>query len=238
MTKRIAILFFGLTRCLNKTIKAFKENLFTPLIDNSFEYDIFIHTYKIYGPYYNKWAGEYTDNYENEDIESLLHPAHFIYDNQDDIINSINFEEYYTNVGNWSGDFQVDLVKYLIKNMCLALYSKKRITNYFEQYKNNYDYGIIIRPELLLTNKIDVDFFNELTENNIIIPMCDSHSGINDRLCIGKIDTILYYGTLFDHLKTYSENKSICSEIYLNDKLHEKNIYILKKNIDYQTLRM
>jgi hypothetical protein len=47
--KKVAIIFFGLTRTLGKTINSIEENLFKPLRDNSIEYDIFIHTYKIYG---------------------------------------------------------------------------------------------------------------------------------------------------------------------------------------------
>ena len=66
---KIAIIFFGLTRSLEKTIDSFKKNLFGPLEDNSIDYDIFIHTYKIYGPYHNIWAKEHTENYKNENAK-------------------------------------------------------------------------------------------------------------------------------------------------------------------------
>ena len=108
----------------------------------------------------------------------------------------------------------------------------------FEQYKDDYDYAIIIRPDTQLFNKIDVDWFNQLDDNNIIIPEKDAFYGCNDRFCIGTPNIVLYYGKLFDELKTYSENKSIISELYLLDKLNEKNINIIKKNIDYSTIRI
>ena len=237
MPRRVAVIFYGLTRTLSKTIDSLHENLFKVLLDNSFEYDIFIHHYKINGPYHNEWSKEHTQTYTNEDVESILQPKYCICDTQDDIIDNINFNAYYKKLGNWTG-MNSTLTKYLIKNMCLALYSKKQITEIFRSYANNYDYAIIIRPDLLLKNKIDIKWFDELNNSNIIIPSCDSFSGCNDRMCIGKIEIILYYGTLFDNLQAYSEEKSIISERYLLDMLNKKEINILTKNILYETIRI
>ena len=40
--------------------------------NNSFDYDIFIHTNKISGAYHNRWSNEHTDNYKNENIIKIL----------------------------------------------------------------------------------------------------------------------------------------------------------------------
>ena len=235
--KKIAIIFYGLTRSLNKTINSLYENIFNILTENSIEFDIFIHTYQINGAYKNDWSHENTANYINEDIDKLLKPKYYINDNQEDIINIINFEDYYKKLGNWTG-MTSEMTKYLIKNLCLALYSKKQICNLFEEHKSNYDYAIILRPDLQLKTKIDMNWINELNDNNIIIPKCDWFYGCNDRFCIGKIETILYYGKLFDYLQQYSENNSIISEKFLLDMLNFKGIHILKKDIQYDTLRI
>jgi len=66
----------------------------------------------------------------------------------------------------------------------------------------------------------------------------DWYHGCNDRFCIGKSNIISYYGKLFDELQIYSENKSISSEVFLMDKLNEKSITIIPKNIDYVDLRL
>lgn len=236
--KKVAILFFGLTRTLEKTIDSLKTNLFDHFTENQIHYDIFTHTYKIIGPYNNIWSGENTNNYNNEDVETLLNPKHFIIDNQETIINKIDFNEYYKKLGNWTGFCDEQMTKYLIKNMCLALYSKKQATLLFDQHINEYDYAIIIRPDTQLHNKINIEDFNELTDNNIIIPEKDWYRGCNDRICIGKPLVISYCGKLFDELKTYSENKSIVSEIYFMDKLKENSITIIPKNINYCNLRI
>lgn len=235
--KKVAIIFFGLTRTLAKTIDSIKINLLTPLNENSIEYDIFMHTYKINGPYINMWSGEHVTNYHNEDINKLLNPKYFIFDDQETIINNINFNEYYTKLGNWTG-MTPEMTKYLIKNMCLALHSKKQITLLFEQHKDEYDYAILIRPDMKIVNPIDVNYFKELNNNNIIVPEKDWFHGCNDRFCIGMPNVILYCGKLFDELKQYSREKSIISEVYFLDKLREQSINIIPKNIEYTNLRI
>lgn len=235
--KKVAILFFGLTRSLDRTIHSIRENILSPLTEKSIDYDIFVHSNVINGPYDNMYSNEHTDNYVHADIEKLLEPKYYIRDNQEDVINSINFEEYYTNLGNWTG-MSPEFTRYLIKNMCLALYSKKQITLLFEKHKDEYDYAIIARPDVRFNNKLNTDIFNMLHENNIIIPEKDWFAGCNDRFCVGKPDVVLYYGKLFDDLKEYSERIPIISERYLLHKLQEKNIDIVTTNIDFDIIRI
>jgi len=238
MKKKVAIIFFGLTRSLEKNIDSMKENLFNELDKNSIQYDIFIHTYKIYGEYINERAGENTENYKNEDVEKLLEPKFFLWDDQKTIEDSINFDNYYKKLGQWTGGETAKYVKQLIKNMVLALYSKKQITLIFEKEKDNYDFAIIMRPDMFLDDKINIKHIMEqLNENNIIIPKKGWFRGCNDQFVISKPKNIIYYGTLFDDLQPYSEKKSIVSEVYLYDKLKEKNITILPFDIKYHLER-
>lgn len=237
MGKKIAILLFGLTRSLSKTVESFRKHICKPLQDNSIEYDIFIHTYRIHGSYKNMWSKESTENYQNEDVESILHPKYCIFDNQEEIIKSIDFNAYYTKLGDWSGGYSKDLTKYLIRNMCLALYSKKQITTVFELHKEEYTHAMIMRPDMLFTSSIDISMFDRVDTNTILIPTRDWYGGCNDRMCIGVPDVIIYYGKLFDELQSYSKRKSIISERYLLDKLHEKQLTILTEAIEYATIR-
>lgn len=234
---KIAIIFFGLTRNLEKTIESMKKNLFEPLERNNIDYDILIHTYKIYGEYKNIWSGEETLNYKNEDVENLLNPKYFIHDNQEKILEKFNMEDYYKKLGRWTG-MSPEITRYLIRNMCLALYSKKQITKIFDANINEYDYGIIIRPDTNFLSEFNIEYFKELNDFNIIIPEQDWYAGCNDRICIAKPNIISYCGKLFDELKDYSEKKSIISERYFLDKLNEKSISILPKPISYSNIRI
>lgn len=234
---KVAILFFGLTRSLSTTIESIKQHVFHVLRNAGIEYDIFIHTYKIRGEYHNEWSREHTSEYHNEDVESILHPKYALYDDQDVVVQSIDFNEYYTMLGNWTG-MTPDMTKYLIRNMCLALYSKQRITKVFEEHQHEYDYAMILRPDLRLHNDIDVSWFHEIHDNNIVIPAQDWFWGCNDRFCIARPRVVAMYGNLFHELKEYSRQKSIISEVYLSDKLKENNVDILAKPIAYDMLRV
>lgn len=245
---KVAIIFFGLTRSLENIYTELKENVFNPIIENDMTYDIFIHTYKINGKYVNKWTGESEKNYNNDSYK-ILNAKHVLIDDQDKIINKINFEEYYSkeHLGDWfnckcENMNTEDSVKYLIRNMVLALYSKKQITEEFEKYKNDYDYVIMMRPDLKFQNTLSPIKIMKIINNDgydIILPVKDTHNGCNDRLVISKPDNIIYYGKLLDHLLDYSKFKSIVSEIYLLDKLKEKNIKIIfDPTIQYSTIRV
>ena len=71
MSKRVAVLFFGLTRSLRNIHNNLKENLFNELTNNGYVYDTFIHTYSLENPYINNWSGEIVSNYDNTAYEIL-----------------------------------------------------------------------------------------------------------------------------------------------------------------------
>jgi len=236
MTK-CALLYFGLTRTLAKCIEKMKENIFNVLKENNIEYDIFIHTYTIEGNYQNPWSHENTQSYINEDVKSILNPKHLLLDKQEEILTILNIEQYYTRLGNWTG-MTPQLTKYLIRNMALALYSKKKITELFEKYKEDYDYVIFLRPDHLYLNKWDISKISSLNDTNIIISKYEWYEGCNDRFCIAKSSVALYYGKLFDYLLDYSRKKSIVSEVFLLDLLKQQNINIIPEDYKYEVVRI
>jgi len=227
---KVAVLFWGITRSLKTTIVSIKKNIFDVLTENEYTYDTFIHTYKINGPYANMVTKEKTESYNNEDIESLLQPTHYIFDNQEDIINQIDFNSYYTKLGNWT-NHTPEVTRYLIRNMILALYSKKQITELFETLKSNYDYVIFTRPDIDVLTPLDINIFTKLNPTYMFIPSDDWYKGYNDRFAVCMVESAIYYGKLFDPLLEYSRNKSIISERYLRDMLDKKQIKILKTPI-------
>jgi hypothetical protein len=237
MAKKVAILFYGLTRSLDRTYESIKSNILEELTSNNIEYDIFIHTYRINSPYYNKWSGETVAHYDNEQYK-LLNAKYIMIENQDDVINMHDFEAYYSNLGNWTFiEPQQDLTKYLIRNLAIALYSKKQITEVFEKYKHEYSHVIIMRPDLYIYNKLDLSVMNILDNTNIAIPDTEWFYGCNDRLCIATPEIACYYGKLYYYLLSYSKEKSIISERFMLDMLNYANLHIIAMDIKYDTLR-
>lgn len=236
--KKIAILFFGLTRSLPETLPNLETFLFNEITSCGFEYDIFIHTFILNGVYKNPWAKENISNYNN-DAYKLLNAKHVLLDNQQDIEKQINFEEYCKKTKYWGSHTRLKMVKYLIHNMVLALYSKKQITNLLQEHANEYEFAIIMRPDLKLTTKINISkFINTTTNNNIIIPKQDVFNKANDRFCFATIPNAIYYGTLYDKLLNYSKKKAVHAERYLYEMLIEKNLQIIySSDIVYKTIR-
>jgi len=245
--KRMAILFFGLTRNLEYTYKNFKKNILQVLKQNNITYDIFIHSYSIYGEYKNDWANEYISSYNNEHIIQIINPISCIIENQDDILSRIKIDEYYNHIGEWMKPRHPDdpekaklLDKKVIQNMVLALYSKKQITLTLQTYMKHttYDYVMITRPELEFTTPLPLEKLSSLSDHNLIMPKMDFWHGANDKFMISIPSVAIYYGTLYDSLLEYSKTKQIKSEQYLFDQLQKKNIKLLTEDIKYTTHRI
>lgn len=237
--KKIAIIFFGLTRSLQETLPFLKKNLFDEITACGLEYDIYLHTYILNGTYRNQWSGENISRYNNN-VYKLLNAKYLLLDNQQEIEKKINFNEYCSLTKNWCGsNVSTPLAKYLVHNMVLALYSKKCITNLFKEHHSEYDFAIIMRPDLKLHKKINISEFMKITtDDNIIMPQQDVHWNGNDRFCFATNKNIIYYGTLLDPLLNYSKNNEIAAEKYLYDMLIAKKLNIIyRADIVYDTVR-
>jgi hypothetical protein len=225
--RRVAIIFFGLTRSLRNIYENLKENIFNELTNNGYEYDIFIHTYSLENPYINPWSGERVDNYDNEAYK-ILNPKYYIIEKQSEIEKKININSYCSKLGDWKGCANTpEMKKYLVRNMVLALHSKMMITKLFEQHKNEYDYVIITRPDQMLHSKINTKIFSRLKNNNIIIPYEHSYYGYNDRFCVATPNVAIKYGNALNVLKIYSTLGSIVSEVFMKDYLIALKINVI-----------
>jgi hypothetical protein len=237
MTKRVAIIFFGLTRSLKNIYNNLTENLFNELTNNGYNYDIFIHTYSLENPYINPWSGESISNYDNTAYK-ILNPKYYIIENQNAVEKKLNINSYCSNLSNWKGCANTpEMRRYLVRNMVLASHSKKMVTKLFKEHKNEYDYVIITRPDQLLHTKINTNVFSFLNVRNIIIPYEHSYYGYNDRFCIAKPNVAIKYGSAFDVLKLYSQIGTIVSEVFMKDYLTSLGLKIIFSPLKSQLIR-
>lgn len=237
MPKRVAIIFFGLTRSLKNIYNNLTENLFNELTNNGYNYDIFIHTYSLENPYINPWSGESISNYDNTAYK-ILNPKYYIIENQNVVEKNLNINSYCSNLSNWKGCANTpEMKRYLVRNMILALHSKKMVTQLFKEHKNEYDYVIITRPDQMLNAKLNTNAFSLLNDRNIIIPYEHSYHGYNDRFCIAKPDVAIKYGTAFYVLKLYSQISTVVSEVFMKDYLKSLGLKIIFSPIKTQLIR-
>jgi hypothetical protein len=230
--KKVAVLFFGLTRSLRDVYPSLKQNLFNVLIENNFEYDNFVHTYTLPNPFQDPITQKITYDYDNESYK-ILNPRDCILEEQMSVAKNLQIGRYFTHVSNWVGCASTYVMGcYFIRNMVLALYSKKRLVQLFARYKDEYDYVIITRPDQAFNNKLNVGAFSLLNNGNIIVPREHSYTGINDRICIARPRNAILYGLAFNFLLEYSKIKALVSEEYWKWYITE----VCKLNITYGSL--
>ena len=236
--KKVAILFFGLTRSLKDVYSSLKTNIFDVLTENNIEYDIFIHTYVLPTPYTNPYINTKIENYDNESYK-LLNPKYYIIENQNNAENMLKIPKYFANLSDWAGCAPTFEKKcFFVRNMVLAQHSKKMVTKLFKEHQADYDYVMFTRPDQSLHTKINPNVFNILDNNNIVIPKEHSYLGVNDRLCFAKPNIAIIYGNSFNFLLVYSEKNTIVSEVFLKKYLKIHNIHIIYSPIKAELIRI
>jgi hypothetical protein len=207
---KVAIIMWGLVRSLEYTLDSIKKNVFEQ-INKKYDYDIFMHTYKL---------NNYIDN-----NYKLLNPDFIKIDIQDEIIKKIDFKKYSKHGVPWKGNVK------LLRNFILALYSKKQATRLFiEEFKHNknYKYIIFMRPDLKYLQPLKLEWFKKLNDKTGIVPNFHHFKGLNDRFFMGNIKNGIKYGFGFDKLAGFAKRQKAHSERFngfLLRKVNRLNIH-------------
>lgn len=220
MKKKIALCFWGLCRSTHTTIDSINKHVFNKLKEFDFEYNIYLHTYKIND-------ATIDNNYK------LLNPDYYIIDDQNEIDLKLDLKKYRTCGDPWLHHNSVNFS--LLNNSIRALYSQKKLTELMLSQNINYDYVIFIRPDVLFYDDLKLDYF-KIQKNEIILPNFGKYP-INDRFCICTMNVSKMYGIRFDHAYTYSLNNKLHSETYLNYILKNNNIKKIEVNFRFSRIR-
>jgi len=227
----IAICFYGLCRSTNYTIESINKCIFEALKNLHFNYDVYLHTYKLSTPYTNLRNSEENIMLDN-DLYKLLNPNVYKIDDQDDIkkTDSLMFNKYRTNGDPWSNDFKS------LDNLILGLYSLYQVTQLWKTSNKTYDYIIYIRPDVKFLTPLNISFFMNLNNSNIALPNFDEYP-VNDRFAIGKPNVMLLYGERYLYAYEYSLLNKLHAETFLQYLLKTNNVHIIKINFKFQRIR-
>ena len=227
--KKFAVCFFGLTRSLKYTLPDIEKNIFQVLKDNNINYDIYLHTYNL-KELNLKRSGE--NNNLDTDEWKLLKPNYYQIDNQEDFDKSYDYEFIKKYGDYWKTDFQNTFN--LIRQFNSLNQLKKLI-------KKKYDYYLILRPDLLYIDKLDINLINKYLDNkNIIItPGWEKWRGLNDRFCFCSEDVMKIYTSRLDNVRKYLRDtkKSLHSETYLKYIIEKNNIKNINTNMRAKRIR-
>jgi hypothetical protein len=231
----IAICYWGMTRSTKLIYKSHLDKLFSRLKLNNINYKIFMHTWDITSNKIFIAEREIRIPVDYEEYK-LLQPDYYNIENQNDFLNNINFDDYfykdiYDTIGHCPNG---EWLPQLILNHLCALESQKRVLKMVKESNENFDFIILIRPDILLSSNFNVSWLN----SNFDITLLNYHynEGYNDRFAIIPFKKADKYFNRIDEIAEYRKtNGRIVSEKYLKyivDKYYSNIQYInLKMNI-------
>jgi len=219
--KKIAILFFGLTRSLRKyTLENIEKHIFQVLKDNNIEYDIYLHTYDLKF-LTNKRSKEINEELDTEEWK-LLNPDYYKITSQEEFDKTFNLKDY-TKCGDpWRDKFNS------LTNLIRQLNSLKEVTSLL-QFDKNYNGYLYLRPDILYKERIKIKDLEGLLaedQNNKVIytPKWATNKGFNDRCYMGTKEAIKIVGNRFDLLKEYSQTRTPHAEKFLHNTIISNGI--------------
>jgi len=228
-TPKIALCFYGLCRSTNYTIDSINKYIFDALKQLKFDYDIYLHTYKVTTPYTNIRNSEENIMLDN-DLYKLIKPDVYKIDDQDDVKKTIDFVKYRSKGDPWSNNFKS------LDNLILGLNSLNQVTQLWKTSNKIYDYIIYLRPDVKFLSPLKLSFFLEINNTNIILPSYEKYP-INDRFAIGKPNVMMLYGERYLYAYDYSLINKLHAETYLKYILDKNKINIIKIKFEFHRIR-
>jgi hypothetical protein len=234
--RKVAILFWGITRSLQYTIDSIQRNLFDVFENNNFEICKFIHTFILEKRLYsNKRANEFNIQLDPEEYK-LLRPDYAEVENQDVVASKLALHKYRKMGNPWSGsDFQT------LDNLVLSCYSRYRATKMLEKSGKHFDYVVYIRPDVMCINKFPIHNLEFLDKHPHSCLLANFHRfgpwKINDRMYVSKFKNCKYYGKVFKNMYKDSLIMVLHSETYIGYIINKNNIKVRNINFYFNRVR-
>jgi hypothetical protein len=167
--------------------------------DHGFEYDIFLHTYDAQNSHSPR-AGEINIPVDVNDYK-LLNPTDFIIESYEAIDKSYNIGDFKSRYSDpWKDNYES------VKNWIRELNSIHRITELWQNNKDNYDFCMYIRPDLTYITPFPITFIADRIKNKkstIFTLPWGKWGGLNDFLAVGDCDSMLMWGKRLDIFHEY-----------------------------------
>jgi hypothetical protein len=218
--KKIALIFWGLTRSLKHIIGSLQENVISILTKEGYEVDVFIHTYRLSGLYSNSRHGLSNIKLDFDEYK-LLEPKVALIDEQDRIVEEkLDLKSFRTRNCYFSNNYQ-SLDYYII-----SLYSQLQICREFEKVKGDYHKVLFLKSDMFYKDPFQIEWLDLADENNFVVPedncrVPGNYKRTNDRFCISTPDNAIKYGSVLEHLLEYSKRSSVNAELFLGTVIHD-----------------
>jgi hypothetical protein len=184
---RVAVCFYGITRCLQKTLPSIEESLFGPLLAAGVDLSVFLHCLTMESVT-NERSGELDCQLDPNEWRMLC-PAgpNALAEPQEAVDEKLEHEIYRKQPDPW-GDGYVSM-----KNHVRALYSQARALELVPS-PLSFDAIISARPDILYPQPFDPKWVPfGVKKPTICIPAFGTFGGLNDRFAVGSPAAMVRY---------------------------------------------
>ena len=123
--------------------------------------------------------------------------------------------------GGWDNVKANKEMKPIKKNPMFMWRNRHNVRELSKNIRKKYDWIISTRLDVYYTEKLN---YNSLDENKINIPKDADYGGYQDKIAVGKKDTMMEYLNLYKHLKHYLKTKPINPEPLLKHHLLQQSV--------------
>lgn len=190
MKKRVAIQFFGNIRTYKNCYKSLKKNIF-----DLYDCDVFMHTWDTVDHDTKTWHKHKIKNNKNNAVKEETLKNYY------PLIKKLKIESSKDLGFDLNGEFYVDNRTFSLLGVRSMYYSMEKSNELREVYEKenniNYDYVILIRPDLKLLEPLVIDDYinyqNINSDNSIYTSkLCGEDLIVNDGSFIRGVDLIMF----------------------------------------------
>lgn len=194
--ERIALVLYGLPRATKLTHRSIKSKIYDVLQRESVEFDVILHHVLYLKPYSNRRNSELETNINNSEWK-LLHPNIQLSSEHDYFLKS--HAEMIEEVLTYGDPHHTDGES--TRNELEALHSLKLATLVASGSEREYTGMIILRPDLIYHDDINVTLLRWAMSNGVIVtPGWHTFGALNDRFSFGAWEPMLRMGLRFNNI--------------------------------------
>lgn len=194
--ERIALILYGLPRQTHLTFRSIQSKIYDVLRRESVDFDVILHHVLYLKPYSNSRNNEHQAKINNSewrllqpDIQLSSEHDYFLESHKDLIDEILTYGDPHHNDGNST------------RNELEALHSLKLATLVTKSSERNYTGMVILRPDLLYHDEINVTLLRWAMYNGAIVtPGWQTYGALNDRFSFGALEPMLDMGLRFDKI--------------------------------------
>lgn len=231
MTKRVAIVFYGLTRNLRATFPSIKKYIFKAFESAGVEFDVYLHTYFL-ETLTNFRSGEDNVPLDNDEWK-MLYPYRYLIDIQDEVDKLLPHDEFCLLENPWAA---TDPTRNSMRNLLRQLYSLQRAWTLLEE-EEKYDGYLILRPDLDYQFPLRIPRKLPVAEKDVFMPQWGAGEvGANDRVCFTSYEGARVIMNRLNHVMEYGRLHPPHSQLFLRhiletNGLQERPLWIYAKRV-------